>query len=269
MSKLQGIDSRRSWLAIGGLIAFATLFTGCSMMGIDDTTVTTTSVIKEVPTTVVKHDVSFDKWSLLMNASFDQAELNYGPAHLKVGGYANTGDTETARVIADGIIGGITAYFTAGASSVAKGVVKGMAASSAIDAKDTPVEAEVSEPVEAATPGKPVIDKIDTAKDVAPGKYAVVVLGNRKGCPLCRALWEPGFEAKVEAALPEADVIDADLTDSPALYRKYFPTEKWVYPYVIVFDKQGKRIGAFTARGDAKANFIGEVEKICPDCRPK
>ena len=79
---------------------------------------------------------------------------------------------------------------------------------------------------------------------------------------------KPGFEKEIEAALPNADVIDADMTDAPALYKKYYPTEKWVYPYCIVFTPSGERIGAFTARGAQRDNFISEVEKLCPGCKP-
>jgi hypothetical protein len=36
-----------------------------------------------------------------------------------------------------------------------------------------------------------------------------------------------------------------------------------------VFDKSGNRLGAFAVRGEAAKNFIAEVEKLCPDCKPK
>ena len=245
-------------------IATIQMMTGCSNMGIDDTTKTTTTIAMGVPTTVVEHNVSFDKWGLLVNTAFDQADLQYGPAKLKVGGYSNTGDTATTKTITDGIMTVGLAYLSGGASMAAPAAAKMI---SGLSASATPeVAAEAAEPK--VEPTKETVVKVNTSPDVASGKYGIVVIGNRKGCPLCRSLWKPTFEADVEKSLPEGDVIDADLTDNPALYKKYLPAEQFVYPYCIIFDAQGKRVGAFTARGVDTAGFIAKVSELCPECAP-
>lgn len=248
------------------------LVTGCSVMDIDDVTTTTTRVVKNVPETVTEHKVEFGKASLLMNSAFDQASLDYGPAKLRIGGYSNVGDTATTRTIADGIVGGITAYFTAGASSVAKGVVKGMSASSVADTVreelETPTEAPETPLIlpteDSAPPPKP----IDISPDVQKGKNGIVILGNRRGCPLCRALWKGTFESDVESALLNADVVDADLGDNPKLYSKYFTKEVTLYPWALIFDTNGKQIGSFAVRNMSTVQFVEKVEAICPACKP-
>ena len=228
-----------------------------------------------------ENDVLFIRWSLLASSAVNNANVKWGDVQIALGSLSTTGDTATTKVLTDGVVAGLAAYFTGGASAVAPAVAKIVPADkvkSVTEAvlktvKDpsvsSSVEPAVTEDVESGPPPVSVVEKVDTAKDVAAGKYGIIVLGNRKGCPLCRALWKPGFEAEVEKALPGADVIDADMTEQPKLYRKYFPTEKWGYPYVIVFTPSGERIGAFTARGEAAKNFISEVEKLCPGCKPQ
>jgi hypothetical protein len=251
-------------IVLAASIVVMQMMMGCSNMGIDDTTKTTTTIAQGVPITVVEHNVSFDKWGLLVNTAFDQADLKYGPASLKVGGYSNAGDTATTKTITDGIMTIGLAYLSGGSSLAAPAAEKMI---SNLSASATPEAA-----AEAATPNveptKVTVVKADTSADVASGKYGIVVIGNRKGCPLCRSLWQPTFEADVEKVLPDADVIDADLTDNPALYKKYLPKEQFVYPYCIIFDAQGKRVGAFTARGVDTAGFTAKVSELCPECAP-
>jgi hypothetical protein len=225
--------------------------------------------------TVVENDVTFLRWSLLASSEVNKAEVKWGDVNIAIGGLSTTGDTATTKVLTDGLVAGIIAYATGGAGAVVPAVAKLVPASQVkpvteavlVAVKDPSAKTETAaqpaalEDVESAPPPVPVVAKVATANDVAAGKYAVVVLGNRKGCPLCRALWKPGFEAEVEKALPGADVIDADMTENPKLYR--------VYPYVIVFTPSGERIGAFTARGALRDNFIAEVEKLCPGCKPQ
>lgn len=254
--------------------------TGCStfLTKYEKVTVTTLDVANK-PKVVENLDVSVWRGKVLAEETLDGMNMEYGPVKLGLGAYSLKGDAATTKVLTDGVVAGIMAYFTGGASAVVPAVAKIVPAdkvqpvSDAVlkAVKDPSATAPVPEPAveedESAPPPVPIVSKVEP-KDVAAGKYAVVVLGNRKSCPLCRALWKPGFEADVEKSLPNADVIDADMTDAPALYKKYYPTEKWVYPYVIVFTPSGERIGAFTARGAARDNFVGEVEKLCPGCKP-
>ena len=269
-------------LLSGFAISMLFLMTGCTF---DMLSSSVRDVPSTVPTNTVvqaeKNDVTFLRWSLLASSEVNQADVKWGNVQIAIGRLSTTGDTATTKVITDGIVAGVIAYATGGAGAVAPAVAKLVPASQvkpvthavldAVKAADAAPssQATVTEDVESRPPPVSVVSKVDTAKDVTTGKYAIVVLGNRKGCPLCRALWKPGFEAEVEKALPGADVIDADMTEQPKLYRKYFPTEKWVYPYVIVFTPSGERIGAFTARGEQAKNFIAEVEKLCPGCKPQ
>ena len=104
------------------------------------------------------------------------------------------------------------------------------------------------------------------AADVVAGKTAVVVIGDRANCGLCRSLWQPGFEESVEQALPQVDVIDADLRDAPALYAKYRPKGSFSYPLAQVYGADGKMIGSFVARGMNVEQFKAKVAEICPGC---
>jgi len=208
-------------------------------------------------------EVTFYRGGLVTSTTMDSAEVNYNGVTAKLGNYSSKGDAEMGDVITSGIIGGILAYGTGGTSAVGSGVLAGIV--NARKAKASQQAGAATNVVSVAT-AEAVPAAKGTEADVADGKYAVAVIGNRKGCPLCRALWAPGFEADVENALPEADVVDADLTDNPALYKKYSSAEVSVYPYAIVFGKDGKRIGAFIARGVDAAGFAAKVAEICPEC---
>lgn len=242
---------------------------GCAFRLLNsDVTTETTTVPKNGPpvTVAVQNEVTALSATMLVNAEVDKADVKWGDVQIGVGGLSSKGDTATTKVLTDGAVAGIIAYFSGGASAVAPAVYKVIKGP-----ESKTVTASILEAFKAApTNSVPLISAKDTSPDVAPGKYGVVVLGNRKGCPLCRSLWKPTFEADVEKAMPSADVIDADLTDNPKLYSKYFPSEKFVYPYAIVFNTAGKRVGAFTARGVDAAGFAAKVSDICTsnNCTP-
>ena len=211
-------------------------------------------------TTITKNYVTFVRWSLLASSAVNNAKVKWGDVAIAMGNLSTTGDTATTKVLTDGIVAGLVAYATGGASAVAPAVAKLVPADqveSVTDAVMATVEPTAASTVakarkprtpavvpaagpESAPAPVPIVAKVEPAAGTA-GKYLVVVLGNRKGCPLCRGLWKPGFEAEIEKTLLNADVIDADMTDAPKLYKKYYPTEKWVYPYVIVFTPSGER----------------------------
>jgi len=234
-------------------------------------------------------EVTFYRGGVVTSTQFDTAEVNYQGVVAKVGGYSNKGDAELVKEISAGVVGGFIAYSTGGLGAVPSGVEAALkaykakaSATNATDAACDPVTDATCEPsagasgsssaitpAKAQTARKPIIKTVQgSSADVAAGKVAVVILGNRKGCGLCRALWKPTFESDVEKALPTVDVVDADLTDNPKLYSKYLPSEKFVYPYAIVFDTAGKRVGAFTARGVDAASFAAKVSEICTSCKP-
>lgn len=273
MNKLLGIDARNGMIAYAGLALFAFFLCGCSTFLTRYSKETTTTIDESNKPKVVENlDVSVWRGKVLADETLDGMNLEYGQVKLGLGAYALKGDAAMGNTIANGIIGGITAYYTAGASSVAKGVVKGMSAGAVTDAVTEAIKEEPeapAEPVDSAPVVSPEDAKKDTAQDVAPGKYAVVVLGNRKGCPLCRRLWTDTFEKDVEDALPAVDVIDADLTESPKLYAKYFAKDCKAYPYCVIFDASGNRVGAFLARNMDTKGFAAAVEANCVGCKPK
>lgn len=109
----------------------------------------------------------------------------------------------------------------------------------------------------------------------------VVVLGNRKTCSYCQKFWgltssdktSEKKKAKVEKTLNAiktiltgADVVDADLTESAATYRKYRPSGGFQWPTCVILDDNGKSIGQFVARNMTVASFTKKVLGICPSC---
>jgi hypothetical protein len=244
------------------------LLTGCSTWRVNDDTIMTTTTKKGSPETIVKkHTVSVWKGSMLMNSSVDNADLTYGPVRLKMGGVIVAGDTATTRAIADGIIGGITAYFTSGASSVVKGVYKGMTSGS-LDASTSDAGGGCCEVSGSSTSMAPASEeqKKETTADVQAGKFAVIVLGNRNGCSLCKGLWTSSFEMDVERALPAVDVIDADYTETRKLYDKYRPKGAFTYPWVVIYNPSGDLEASFSARGVDTQGFIEKVSAECKRC---
>ena len=144
-------------------------------------------------------------------------------------------------------------------SGVLAGISKARKAQAAPQPDVTAAEPEGS-------PGEAVPAPTVSAADVAPGKTAVVVIGDRAKCGLCRSLWQPGFEESVEQAMPQVDVIDADLRDAPALYDKYRPKGSFSYPLAQVYGADGKLLGSFAARGMDAGQFKAKVVEICPGC---
>jgi len=211
-------------------------------------------------------EVTFYRGGLITSTTMDSAEVNYNGVKAKLGNYSNKGDAEMGDVITAGIIGGILAYGTGGTSAVGSGVLAGISKARKAQAAPQP-DVTAAEPE--GPPGEAVPAPTVSAADVAPGKIAVVVIGDRAKCGLCRALWQPGFEATVESRLPSVDVIDADLRDGPGLYSKYRPKGSFGYPFTQVFGLDGKLIGSFEARGMNVEQFTAKVVEICPDCAAK
>lgn len=96
--------------------------------------------------------------------------------------------------------------------------------------------------------------------------FSVAVLGNRATCSWCVKLWAQPLESTVEAALPGADVIDADKSAAPALYALYRPKTGFAYPLARVFGPDGRHRGDFSARGLTPAAFAAKVRALCPEC---
>jgi len=211
-------------------------------------------------------EVTFYRGGLITSTTMDSAEVNYNGVKAKLGNYSNKGDAEMGDVITAGIIGGILAYGTGGTSAVGSGVLAGI--TKARKAQGAP-QPDVTAAEPEGPPGEAVPAPTVSAADVAPGKIAVVVIGDRAKCGLCRALWQPGFEATVESRLPSVDVIDADLRDGPGLYSKYRPKGSFGYPFAQVFGLDGKLIGSFEARGMNVEQFTAKIAEICPDCAAK
>lgn len=250
---------------LAAIIMAVSMTGGCAfrLLNSDVTTETTTVPTNGIPVTVtVQNEVTALSGTMLVNAEVDKADVKWGDVQIGVGGVSSKGDVATVKVISEAAVIGAIAYLTGGSGAVAPAVTKVLKGPESKTVTDSVLSAFKST--------SPAEEIKDTSKDVAPGKYGIVVLGNRKGCPLCRALWQPAFEADVEKALPDADVVDADMTDNPKLYSKYFPSESFVYPYAIVFDAAGKRVGAFTARGVDAAGFAAKVSEICKSgtCKP-
>jgi hypothetical protein len=211
-------------------------------------------------------EVTFYRGGFVTATQFDNAEINYQGVTAKIGNYSNKGDAEMGDVITAGIIGGITAYGTMGVSAVGSGVVNGIAKWRKAQATNE-VQAVESPPVKPVSRVAP--PPIVSAADAVSGKYAVVVIGDRSKCGLCRALWQQGFETDVEKASPNVDVVDADLRDGKALYDKYRPKGSFVYPLAQVFGVDGKLLGSFVARGLTVQGFCAKVAEICPECSVK
>lgn len=106
MSKLQGIDSRRSWLAIGGLIVLAFLFGGC------------------LGTAVFTPQATLMRFGVFNDTAVNNASLRWGSVRLDVGEYANKGDVESIEAVGNAITSGIMAYFTYGTAPAVKGAVE-------------------------------------------------------------------------------------------------------------------------------------------------
>jgi hypothetical protein len=211
-------------------------------------------------------EVTFYRGGLITSTTMDSAEVNYNGVKAKLGNYSNKGDAEMGDVITAGIIGGILAYGTGGTSAVGSGVLAGISKARKAQAEPQP-DVTAAEPE--GPPGEATPAPIVSAADVAPGKIAVVVIGDRSKCGLCRALWQPGFEESVEKAMPQVDVIDADLRDGTALYDKYRPKGSFLYPLAQVYGADGKLLGSFVARGMGVEQFTAKVAEICPDCAAK
>ena len=208
-------------------------------------------------------EVTFYRGGLVTATKFDTAEINYQGVTAKIGNYSNKGDAEMGDVITAGIIGGILAYGTGGTSAVGSGVLAGITKARKAQAV-TQTDMTTDEPE--ASPGEATPVPQVAASDVAAGKTAVVVIGDRSKCGLCRALWQPAFEESVEASMPQVDVIDADLIDGPALYAKYRPKESFTYPLAQVYGADGRLLGSFSARGMDAGQFKAKVVEICPGC---
>lgn len=208
-------------------------------------------------------EVTFYRGGLITSTTMDTAEVNYNGVTAKLGNYSNKGDAEMGEVITAGIIGGILAYGTGGTSAVGSGVLAGISKARKAQAATQP---DVTEAGPESSPGAAAPGPKAAASDAAPGKYAVVVIGDRAKCGLCRALWRPGFEESVETAMPQADVVDADLGDAPALYGKYRPEGSFLYPLAQVYGPDGKLLGSFVARGMDVEQFKAKVAGICPAC---
>ena len=211
-------------------------------------------------------EVTFYRGGFVTSTTMDSAEVNYNGVKAKLGNYSSKGDAEMGDVITAGIIGGILAYGTGGTSAVGSGVLAGISKARKAQAV-TQTDVTTAEPE--GPPGEAVPAPTVSAADVAPGKIAVVVIGDRSKCGLCRALWQPGFEATVESRLLSVDVIDADLRDGPGLYSKYRPKGSFGYPFTQVFGLDGKLIGSFEARGMNVEQFTAKIAEICPDCAAK
>jgi hypothetical protein len=208
-------------------------------------------------------EVTFYRGGFVTSTTMDSAEVNYNGVTAKLGNYSNKGDAEMGDVITAGIIGGILAYGTGGTSAVGSGVLAGISKARKAQAVAQP-DVTAAEPE--ASPGEATPVPQVAASDVAAGKTAVVVIGDRAKCGLCRALWQPGFEESVEKAMPQVDVIDADLRDAPSLYNKYRPKESFTYPLAQVYGADGRLLGSFGARGMNVEQFTAKVVEICPGC---
>ena len=211
-------------------------------------------------------EVTFYRGGFVTSTTMDSAEVNYNGVTAKLGNYSNKGDAEMGDVITAGIIGGITAYGTGGASAVGSGVISGIEKFKKAKATNQVDEIEAAP---AESPGKDSPAPHVSAADVVAGKTAVVVIGDRAKCGLCRALWQPGFEESVEKAMPQVDVIDADLRDGTALYDKYRPKGSFSYPLAQVYGADGRLLGSFVARGMNVEQFKAKVAEICPECAAK
>ena len=211
-------------------------------------------------------EVTFYRGGLITSTTMDSAEVNYNGVKAKLGNYSSKGDAEMGDVITAGIIGGILAYGTGGTSAVGSGVLDGISKARKAQAAPQP-DVTAAEPE--GSPGEAVPAPTVSAADVVAGKTAVVVIGDRAKCGLCRALWQPGFEESVEKAMPQVDVIDADLIDGPALYSKYRPKGSFLYPLAQVYGADGKLLGSFVARGMGVEQFTAKIAEICPDCAAK
>ena len=211
-------------------------------------------------------EVTFYRGGFVTSTTMDSAEVNYNGVKAKLGNYSNKGDAEMGDVITAGIIGGILAYGTGGTSAIGSGVLAGITKARKAQAAAQP---DVTKAEPESSPGEATpVPQVSTS-DVAAGKTAVVVIGDRSTCGLCRALWQPGFEESVETAMPQVDVVDADLIDGPALYSKYRPKGSFLYPLAQVYGADGKLIGSFVARGMNVEQFTAKVREICPDCAAK
>jgi hypothetical protein len=208
-------------------------------------------------------EVTFYRGGFVTSTTMDSAEVNYNGVTAKLGNYSSKGDAEMGDVITAGIIGGILAYGTGGTSAVGSGVLAGITKARKEQAV-TQTDVTTAEPE--ASPGEATPPRQVPATDVVAGKNAVVVIGDRAKCGLCRALWQPGFEESVEKAMPQVDVIDADLRDAPALYGKYRPKGSFSYPLAQVYGADGKMIGSFVARGMNVEQFKAKVVEICHGC---
>ena len=211
-------------------------------------------------------EVTFYRGGFVTSTTMDSAEVNYNGVTAKLGNYSNKGDAEMGDVITAGIIGGILAYGTGGTSAVGSGVLAGITKARKAQAVTQP-DVTTAEPE--GSPGEATPTPTVSASDAAPGKTAVVVIGDRSTCGLCRALWQPGFEAAVESSMPQVDVVDADLIDGTALYSKYRPKGSFLYPLAQVYGADGKMIGSFVARVMNVEQFKAKVAEICPDCAAK
>ena len=208
-------------------------------------------------------EVTFYRGGFVTSTTMDSAEVNYNGVTAKLGNYSSKGDAEMGDVITAGIIGGILAYGTGGTSAVGSGVLAGITKARKAQAV-TQTDVTAAEPE--VSPGEATPVPQVAASDVAAGKTAVVVIGDRAKCGLCRSLWQPGFEESVEQAMPQVDVIDADLRDAPALYDKYRPKGSFSYPLAQVYGADGRLLGSFAARGMDAGQFKAKVAEICPGC---
>jgi len=211
-------------------------------------------------------EVTFYRGGLVTSTTMDSAEVNYNGVTAKLGNYSSKGDAEMGDVITSGIIGGILAYGTGGTSAVGSGVLAGIV--NARKAKASQQAGAATNDLAVATGEALPVPQV-AASDATPGKHAVVVIGDRSTCGLCRALWQPGFEESVETAMPQVDVVDADLIDGTALYNKYRPKGSFLYPLAQVYGADGKMIGSFVARGMDVEQFTAKVAEVCPDCAAK
>lgn len=100
----------------------------------------------------------------------------------------------------------------------------------------------------------------------AEGVPVVAIFGNRATCSRCRTLWGNLDAAALSAALCNASVIDADMTDNPSAYNSMRPKSAFSYPLAVVYDAAGKLAGQFDAKGLSQAQIAEKVKALVPAC---